>query len=325
MLIQRMAVVFGLVTGCALAALTAPAAAQTTYRMLVGYPPGGAQNALARILADKLGESIGKPFVVENRTGAAGVIAAEGLKNSAPDGATLLMTADSNICVYPHTTKKPAYNPITDFVAVAHTGSATLALALAPNVPASDLKTFVALTRSQSAATGYGTAGAGSSLHFFGILISQTTGANLVHVPYRGSGPAIVDLTGGHVAAVVAPLGNFSQLGRAGKVRVLGHSGNTRSASMPEVPTFRELGFPTLGIGAWFGVFAPMGTKPEIVAKYNEVIVNHMRTAEMRQRMRDFELDILELSPQEFQAMVKSDYERWSAIIRNSGFTASSD
>lgn len=307
------------------AAAVTPATAQTQHRMLVGYPPGGAQNALARVLADKLGEAIGKPFVVENRTGAAGVIAAEALKNAAPDGATLLMSVDSNISVYPHTTKKPAYNPPSDFVAIAHTGGYTLALAVGPTVAAPDLRAFAASTRAQSAPTGYGTAGAGTSLHFYGTLLAQAAGANLTHVPYRGTGPAIVDLTGGHVAAVVAPLGSFVQFALAGKLRVLGQSGSTRSASLPDVPTFKELGFPMLEIAGWFGVFAPIGTKPEIVAKYNAVIVNHLRTAEMRQRMQSFDLDIRDMSPQEFQSMVKADYERWAHIIRSSGFTASSD
>jgi len=316
---------FALLCASALAACMTPAAAQTQYRILVGYPPGGAQNALARVLADKLGEAIGRPFVVENRTGAAGVIAAEALKNAAPDGATLLMSVDSNMSVYPHTTKKPAYNPPSDFVAIAHTGGYNLALAVGPSVAAPDLKAFAASTRAHSSPTGYGTAGAGTSLHFYGVLLAQAAGANLTHVPYRGTGPALVDLAGGHVAAVVAPLGSFAQLARAGKVRVLGQSGSTRSASMPDVPTFKELGFPMLEIAGWFGVFAPIATRPEIVARYNEVIVNHMRTAEMRQLMQKFELDIRDMSPQEFQSMVKADYERWAHIIRSSGFTASSD
>lgn len=325
MFIQVKTVAYGFVTGCVLALVATSVAAQTNYRMLVGYPPGGAQNALARLLADKLGEAIGRPFVVDSRTGAAGVIAAEALRHSAPDGATLLMSVDSNISVYPHTTKKPAYNPPVDFVAVAHAGGYTLALAVAPNVGAADLKAFIASTRSETAPTGYGTAGAGTNLHFYGLLLAQATGANLTHVPYRGSGPAIVDLTGGHVAAVVAPLGNFTQLVRSGKVRVLGHSGNARAPSLPDVPTFREAGFPMLDLAGWFGVFAPMGTNPAIVARYNDVIVNHMRTPEMRKRMQDFELDIRDMSPQEFQGMVKADYERWAPIIRSSGFTASSD
>jgi len=308
-----------------LSAAATAAIAQTQHRMLVGYPPGGAQDALARILADRLGTAVGRSFVVENRTGAAGVIAAEAVKNSAPDGATLLMTADSNMSVYPHTTKRPAYNPLSDFIAIAHTGGYSVALAVGSDVPASDLKSFIALTRSRGAPTSYGTAGAGTNLHFYGLLLARSTDANLTHVPYRGSGPTIVDLIAGHVTAAVLPLGTFAQHARAGKLRVLAHSGGTRSASLPDVPTFKELGFPALEVAGWFGVFAPAGTKPDIVAKYNEVIINHLRTPEVRQRMLGFELDTRELTPQEFQAMVKADYERWAPIIRNSGFTGSSD
>jgi tripartite-type tricarboxylate transporter receptor subunit TctC len=147
----------------------------------------------------------------------------------------------------------------------------------------------------------------------------------MTHVPYRGSGPAIVDLIAGHVPAAVLPLGSLLPHAKAGKIKVLGQSGENRSPSLPEAPSFKELGFPMLAVSGWYGLFAPAGTRPDIVDRYNEVVLQALRTPELKERMRGFELDIRELSAQEFLAMVKTDTERWGPIIRASGFTASSE
>jgi tripartite-type tricarboxylate transporter receptor subunit TctC len=211
--------------GVSLASASFPAAAQTQYRILVGYPPGGVQDQEARIFADKLREATGRPFVVETRTGAAGQLAAEALLLAAPDGAPLLMTADSNISVYPHTVKKAAYSPLIDFVPIAHTGDYRIALAVGTAVPANDLRAFINWTQAQPGPSGYGTAGAGTNLHFYGVLLGQTTGARMSHVAYRGTGPAIIDLVAGHIPAAVLPLGSLLPHVKAGKIRVLGQTG----------------------------------------------------------------------------------------------------
>src|SRR4051812_4758888 len=173
-----------------------PASAQTQYRILVGYPPGGVQDQQARLFAEKLKEATGRPFIVETRAGASGALAAEALVAGPADGATLLMTADSNVSVYPHTVKKPRYLPVNDFAAVAHTGDYRISIAVGTAIPARDLNAFVAWTKTQPGPVGYGTAGAGTNLHFQGVLISQVTGAHLNHIGYKGTGPAIVDLVG---------------------------------------------------------------------------------------------------------------------------------
>ena len=308
-----------------LAGAPVPAAAQTQYRILVGYPPGGVQDQQARIFADKLREATGRPFVVETRTGAAGRLAAEALLLAAPDGATLLMTADSNISVYPHTVKKAAYSPLSDFVPIAHTGDYRIALAVGTAVPADDLHTFIKWTQAQPGPSGYGTAGAGTNLHFYGVLLAQATGARMSHVSYRGTGPAIIDLIAGHIPAAVLPLGSLLPHAKAGKIRVLGQTGDNRSPSLPDVPSFKERGYPALSFSGWYGLFARAGTPADIVDRYNEIVVRALRTPELKERMRVFELDIRELSPQQFLAMVKADTERWGPIIRRSGFTAGSE
>jgi len=316
---------YSLVGALALAGASTLAAAQTQYRVLVGYPPGGALNTVARMLADKLAEATGRPFVVENRAGAAGTIGAAALKGAPADGSILLFAPDSNISAYPHTVKKPAYTPLTDFVAIAHCGDYRIALAVNATVPANDLRSFIAFTKAQPGASGYGTAGAGTSLHFYGVLMGQLTGANINHIPYRGTGPALIDLVAGHLPAAVLPMGSMLPHYKSGKIRMLAQTGDQRSTSLPDTPTFKELGYPALAVSGWYGMFAPAGTPADVINRYNDVILKAFRTPELRERMQGFELEIRELSAQEFQAMVKSDTERWGPIIRASGFTASSE
>ena len=312
---------FQLVFLAALAAVGVPALAQSPARVVVPYPPGGSLDAMARTIAAKLGEATGRTFVVENRTGAAGAIGSASLKGGPTDGSLLLFAPDSNISVYPPTVVKPAYVPLEDFVGIAHSGDYRISFAVHPSVPAKDLKSFIAWTKTQPGPVGYGTAGAGTNLHFYGVLFTQLSGANLNHVPYRGTGPAVVDLVAGHVPSTVLPLGGLLAHYRAGKVRFLAQTGESRSQTLPAVPSFKELGFPQLAFSGWYGVFAPAGTPADIVNRYNDAIVKAIATPEVRSRMLKFELEPREMSAAEFQAFVKADTERWAPIIKSSGFT----
>ena len=243
------------------------------------------------------------------------------MKGGPTDGSLVLIAPDSNISVYPATVTKPAYAPLQDFVAIAHTGDYRIALTVHPSVPARDLKSFVAWTKSQPDAVGYGTAGAGTNLHFYGALFAQVSGANMKHVPYRGSGPAVIDLIAGHIPAVMLPFGSQLANFKAGRLRMLAQTGENRAASAPDVPSFKELGYPMLAFPGWYGIFAPAATPAELVNRYNDVIVKAIRTPEVRERMRAVELEPREMSAAEFQAFVKADTERWAPIIKASGFT----
>jgi tripartite-type tricarboxylate transporter receptor subunit TctC len=301
------------------------ALAQSPGRIIVPYPPGGSLDGMARLIAERLTQASGRRFVVENRAGAAGVIGSASLKGAAPDGSTLLFAPDSNISVYPGTTAKPAYVPLTDFVAIAHSGDYRISFAVNPSVPAQDLRSFVAWTKTQPGQVGYGTAGAGTNLHFYGVLFTQVSGANMNHVPYRGTGPAVVDLVAGHLPATMLPLGGLLPHAKAGKIRVLAQTGDNRSASLPDVPSFKELGYPMLAFSGWYGVFAPAGTPTEFVNHYHDVVVKAIRTPEIFERMRGYELEAREMTVAEFQAFVKADTQRWAPIIKASGFTAASE
>jgi tripartite-type tricarboxylate transporter receptor subunit TctC len=314
-----------LLAAAALTALAGAAGAQAPGRVVVPYPPGGALDAMARLIADRLGDATGRRFVVENRAGAAGAIGSASVKGAPADGSALLFAPDSNISVYPGTVAKPSYVPLSDFVSIAHTGDYRISLAAHPSVPASDLTSFIAWTKTQPGPVGYGTAGAGTNLHFYGVLFTQVSGAHLNHVPYRGTGPAVVDLVAGHVPATVLPMGALLPHVKAGKIRILAQTGENRSASLPDVPSFKELGYPMLAFSGWYGVFAPAGTSAEIVSRYNDAIVKAIRTPEIRERMRGFELEPREMTAAEFQAFVRADTERWAPIIKASGFTAASE
>src|SRR5204863_2090479 len=301
------------------------ASAQPTGRVVVPYPPGGSIDTMARVIAGKLAEATGRSFVVENRAGAAGAIGAASVKGGPTDGSLVLIAPDSNISVYPATVTKSAYVPLEDFVAIAHTGDYRIALSVNPSVPAQDLKSFIAWTKSQPDAVGYGTAGAGTNLHFYGVLFAHVSGANMKHVPYRGSGPAVTDAVAGHIPALMLPFGSQLPNIKAGRLRVLAQTGENRTASAPDAPSFKELGYPMLAFPGWYGIFAPAGTPSELVNHYNDVIVKAIRTPELRERMKSLELEPREMSAAEFQAFVRADTERWAPIIKASGFTPAAE
>ena len=298
--------------------------AQAPMRILSGYPPGGAVDTLARIFGERLAEALGRPVVVETRAGAAGLIASAALKNSAPDGATLMIAPDSSITLYPHTVKKPAFDTLNDFVPVAHVGSYPIGFGVGAGVPVADLREYVIWAKSSPKNATYGSGAYGSTLHFMGLMLGQATGVPLVHVAYRGVGPAITDVVGGQLPAVMQPLGTLLAQAKAGKIRILAHSGGRRTPAAPDVPTFKELGYPSLEIAGWFGMFAVAGTPAEIIARYNDIVVQATRTAGVRDKMRALDLDIREMSPAEIAAMLKFEYDRWGPIVRASGFSAES-
>ena len=288
--------------------------------MLVGFPPGGAVDILGRLFAEPMGEAIGRTVIVENRPGAVGQIAAEALKAAAPDGATLMVAPDASVIIRPQTLSKPPFDPLADFAPVAHAGNWATALGIHAGLPAKTLSEFVSWAKADPDRASFGSSGAGGSTHFFGVLLGQTVGVTLRQVPYKGAGPAILDVVAGHIPATIQPLGTLLAQAKAGKITILGMSGSRRSPGAPEVPTFAELGFPALTADGWFGIFAPAGTPPETTAKLNVAFVRAMRAPALGEKMRNLDLEVREMSPQEFAAVVRADYARWGPVIRASGF-----
>ena len=290
-------------------------------RMLVGYPPGGAVDALGRLFADAMSEALRRPVVVENRPGAVGQIAAEALKAAAPDGNTLMIAPDATVVIRPQTLSKPPFDPLADFAPVAHAGVWAFALGIHAGLPAKTLADYVSWVKADSARANFASSGAGGSTHFFGVLLGQTLGVPLRQVSYKGAGPAIFDVVAGHVPATIQPLGTLLAQARAGRIAVLAMSGRERSPGAAEVPTFAELGYSSLTAEGWFGIFAPAGTPDGSVAKLNAAFVQAMRASAVRDKMRNLDLEVREMSPAEFAGVVRADYVRWGPIIRASGFS----
>ena len=289
-------------------------------RMLVGFPPGGAVDILGRLFAEPMGEAIGRTVIVENRPGAVGQIAAEALKAAAPDGATLMVAPDASVIIRPQTLSKPPFDPLADFTPVAHTGNWATALGIHAGLPVKTLSEFVSWAKANPDRASFGSSGAGGSTHFFGVMLGQSVGVPLRQVPYKGAGPAILDVVAGHIPATIQPLGTLLAQAKAGKIAILAMSGSRRSPGAPDVPTFAELGHPGLTADGWFGIFAPAGTPPETTARLNGAFVRAMRAPALKERMRNLDLEVREMSPQEFAAVVRADYARWGPVIRASGF-----
>jgi tripartite-type tricarboxylate transporter receptor subunit TctC len=301
-----------------LAAAATPAIAQSqgqAIRILAGYAPGGNVDVLARIFAKSLSDALGRPVIVENRPGGGGQLAAEMLKNAPADGSVLMMAA----VVRPAGMKKPAFDPRRDFVAVAETGAQDYAFAVPANLPVRDLREFTAWTQAHPKEANYGSAGVGGITHMGSILIARELGVPLQHVPYNGSAPAVIALVGGQVTSTFQPVGTLAAQAQAGKVRLLAVSGTKRNELFPDVPTFAELGHPSLKIVTWFGLFAPAKTPADIVNRYNGIIVQAMRQPAIVAQMKTMGLDVHELSAAQFGEQVKADMERWTNEIRAAG------
>lgn len=322
MKLSRLGFLFGVL---ALACSAASAqSVRTPVRMLAGFPPGGNVDILARLLAEKLGESLDRPVVVENRPGAGGQIALELVKAAAPDGNTLVLTPDASLVLRPLTMKNPPYDPRTDFAAVAHTGGQDYVFAVGANIPARDLREFASWARANPDGANFGSAGQGGVTHFLGLLIGEAIGVPLRQVPYKGSGPAVTALVGGEISATVQPIGTVVAQAQAGRIRILAVSGGARYPAFANVPTLAEHGYPSLTVSSWFGIFAPARTPPEIVSRMNEIFIRAMRTQSVKDKLQNLLLDVRELTPAQFASVVSADYQRWVPVIKASGFSAES-
>ena len=235
---KRVHMIASAVLAAAAALATGAAQAQVTGRVILGFAPGGAVGIMTTLTADKLREALGHAFIHDNRNGGEGQIAIDAVKASVPDGNTLLMAPIANICIYPHTYKKLAYDPAKDFIPVAMVGAYDIALVTGPATPATNLASFIEWAKANPKQATFGTPGAGNIPHIYGLMFARAAGVALANVPYKGSPPAVNDLMGGHIAAAVSTLGDFLSQDKAGRVRILAHSGRGRSSLAPNVPTF---------------------------------------------------------------------------------------
>ena len=288
-------------------------------RMIVGFPPGGGTDVVARVISQKLTEWWGQPVTVENRAGATGTIGADVVAKSPADGYTLLMGHVNSTGIAPNLFSKLPYDPIRDFAAVAYVGYVPNVLAVHPSVNAKSVKELVALLKSKPGQMNYASSGNGSTQHLAGEMFKQLTGTSIVHVPYKGSGDAIRDLLAGVVAMNFDTMPPVLPHIQAGKLRGLAISTPMRLPQLPDVPTFAEEGITGFDVTNWYGVMAPAGTPREIVLKLNGDINKAMRVPEVRGRLEAVGTQLREQSAAEFEAYMKSEVAKYAKLIKDTG------
>ncbi len=295
-----------------------------TMRLLVGFPPGGATDTVARRLADKLRGKIAANVLVENRPGAGGQLAVTALKSFPADGSTLLFTPPAPFAIYPFTYKKLAYAP-EDVVPVSLVCNFAFAIAVGPAVPASvrSLKEFLDWARQNPTMANFGSPAAGAPPHLVASMLSLNAGVPLTHVPYRGDAPGLQDLMGGQVSAYSSTLGSFMPHLRSGKMRLLAVSGPARSPFAPDTPTYREQGFP-IDITEWFGLFAPAGTPAAAVQQIAATVREAVAQPDFVKSLADFGMAAHATTPTALSNQLRQETEFWRNEVRRIGFTAES-
>ena len=310
----------------AVAAALAPASvfAQETVRQLtvvVGFPPGGATDILARLVADGMRGAYAQTVVVDNRPGAAGRVAVELVKNAKPDGSVMLFTPAFPMLISPHVYPKLAYDSLRDFVPVGIGARSMLCLAVGPAVPPSvkTLADFIAWARANPAKASFG-APSGSSQHFAGQTFARAARIKLDQIPYKGGAPAMTDLIGAHLPVNVSPVAEALPHHQAGTIRILAVTGAKRSRFLPAVPTMTELGYPDVLFQDWLGLFALSGTPADIVAKMNAAATAAVKSEAGLAGLSKLGMELDVATPEAFAHMVKADWERYRSVVEASGF-----
>jgi tripartite-type tricarboxylate transporter receptor subunit TctC len=290
-------------------------------KILVGFPPGGSVDVVARILADKLRPILGQTFIIDNKPGAGGRLALGELKRAAPDGQTLAFSPSGALVIQPWLFKNLGFDPVKDFSPVARAVSFDFAITAGPAAPAGDVKAVLAWMKANPAKANYATSGAGTVPHFAGVLLSQAANVTMTHVPYKGGAPAMNDLLGGQVPLMIDTASETIEQHRAGKLRIVAVTGETRGKALPDVPTLKESGI-NIAADAFFGLYAPAGLPAELNTRLARAVAEVLRMPDVQERFVSLGLAASYGTGDELAATQASHYKRWEAPIKASGFTA---
>ncbi|MFL6831415.1 MAG: tripartite tricarboxylate transporter substrate binding protein [Xanthobacteraceae bacterium] len=295
---------------------------ERSIKILVGFAAGGGTDVAARIVAQKLTETIGQSVVVENRPGASGMIAAETVAKSSADGYTLMMGTQTTLAVAPALYRKFSIDATRDFVGVAKAGISPLVLVVHPSVPARSVMDLIALAKAGPGTINFGSGGLGTTPHMAGELFSIQAGIKMVHVAYRGEAPAINDLLGGQLHLIFANLSAVIGNVKAGSLRALAVTSAQRAATAPEIPTVAEAALPGFEAATWFALVAPAGTPREIVRRLNTEVTQLVTQPDVRQRFADLGMSIDAGTPDALDAYIKSEMLKWSKVIKEADIRA---
>jgi tripartite-type tricarboxylate transporter receptor subunit TctC len=310
----------------ALLALSAPLAQTQEYpakpvTMVVPFAPGGTADIVARALVGRLGERLGQQVVVDNRGGAGGTIGSDIVAKSRPDGYTLMLHTSTHV-ISPALYGNLRYDPVRDFEAVAMLADAPFVVGVNPQLPVKTLQDYIARAKAKPGQTTYGSSGNGTILHLAGEIFRQQAGVDMVHVPYKGSGPATIDLIAGNIDSQFDSIVSLKTHIDAGKVRAIAVTGKNRSPMLPGVPTAAESGMPAYQVTSWYGVLGPAGMPRAVVQKLNTEIGRAAMEPAVKDRLQALGADVVLMSPEQFGGVLKVDAERWSKIVRSSGAKA---
>jgi tripartite-type tricarboxylate transporter receptor subunit TctC len=304
-------------------ALTTPAAAQDgPVRIFVGFAPGGSVDIVARLVADRMKTSLGTSVLVENKVGATGMLAAEALKNAAPDGRTLMFSPIVVTIFAPLTYAKLRYDPIRDFAPVSLAANFQFALAVAPGTPARTLPEYIAWARANPPKATIGVPTAGGPGHFLAVMLARSTGIDFASVPYKGGAPLVADLIGGQVPAGIALLSDLLKPHQSGKVLMLASFGSGRSPATPEVPSVQELGLAAEEGTLWLAFHTTAGTPRPTIDRLSMAIASAIKTPELTERLLALGLEPVGSTPDELARRMAEDAARWAPIVKASGFRA---
>ena len=287
-------------------------------RFIVPFPPGGSTDVAARTLADRLTRAMGASFVVENRAGGGGAIGTTEVARAAPDGYTILFAADP-VTTLNLVVKNLSYDTLRDFVAITQVTTQPLAVAVHSSMPAKDMRELIAYAKANPGKLSFCHSGTGTGQHMSGELLKRMAGIDMVHVPYKGGGPAVQDLVGGQVPMGVLGSTPLIPHHKAGRIRILAFTSKERFAALPEIPTLHESGFPGFDTTQWLGLLAPRGTSADIVQRLHAETVKALAQAEVRERLAQSALQPVGNTPEQFAAVIRADIERWGKLAQELG------
>ena len=306
---------------CAASAALAQNYPARPIRVIAPFPPGGGTDLFARTIAQKLSAAWGQQVVVDNRSGAGGMIGSEMVAKAAPDGYTLLITSSSSHVISPHLSRKPPYDALNDFVAVIMIASAPNVLVVHPSVPARSVKELIDLAKARPGALNYASNGSGTLSHLTGELFKLQTGVDLVHIPYKGGPPAVIDLVAGQVSVLFSALPTVFAQVRAGKLRLVAVTGDKRIAPVIDVPTVAETvpGFESV---QWWGMFAPPALSADLTARLSGEVAKMLVDVELKARFAAEVAESAQSSPRDFPAFLRADFEKWGKVVKAAGIRA---
>jgi tripartite-type tricarboxylate transporter receptor subunit TctC len=287
-------------------------------RVVIPWPPGGSNDVVGRIVTQKLSEAMGQQFIVDNRGGASGVLGSEVVAKSPADGYTLMVHSTTHVG-NAHLYKKLPYDTLKDFAGVALLAAQPGVLTVHPSLPAKSVREFIALAKSKPGLINYSSSGNGSAPHLSMALLIEMTGIKLEHIPYKGGGPQVTALVSGETQASLATISTVLSHVRAGRLRALGVSSAKRSGALPEVPTIAEAGVPGYEMNPWIGLFAPAGTPKALIDKLNAEVDRALKQPDVSQNLASQALDPWLGTPEDFDARIKADYDKYAKLIKLTG------